>query len=46
MYATNLREVRLLLGKFFLDTSALIRETEKNKWAIFFTQTLVAGISR
>ena len=29
MYATNLREVRLLLGKFFLDTSAVIRETEK-----------------
>jgi len=42
MYATNLREVQLLLGKFFLDTSAVIRETER----FFSTQTLVVGIGR
>ena len=47
MYATNLREVRLLLGKFFLDTSAVIRETEKINGRFFLsTQTLVVGIGR
>ena len=46
IYATNLREVRLLLGKFFLDTSAVIRETEKINGRFFSTQTLVVGIGR
>ena len=46
MYATNLREVRLLLEKFFLDTSAVIRETEKINGRFFSTQTLVVGIGR
>jgi len=47
IYATNLREVRLLLGKFSLDTSAVIKETEKINGQFFFsTQTLVVGIGR
>jgi len=46
MYATNLREVRLLLGKSFLDTSAVIKETEKINGRFFSTQTLVVDIGR
>ena len=46
MYATNLRVVRLLLGKFFLDTSAVIKETEKINGRFLSTQTLVVGIGR